>query len=143
MSEDNSGELITINSEQYQVLSERRNHYDTLLWQVPTIGIAAQGLLVSSAIELIEKFRTSSLFLFLSFIVGFCVILGFRNLRFHEVEDSKLLTKYEQSRAIDGFVVFHGRRGPSPSAYYVWLFLLLGIAGLELFFGVLQFLRSF
>lgn len=137
-----SKQKSVIHKEQYQIVSDRRKHYDTLLWQVPTVGVAAQGVMVSAAIEMQNEYDTSSFLLFIAFLFGVCVILLFRNLRFHEVQDSIILTEYENSRIHDGFKVVHGRRGPWPGAAHVWFGALTTAATLELVFSYVQFLRA-
>lgn len=117
---------------QYPIVAARRQGYDSLLWQVPAIGIAAQGVLVAAALNKDVSSNLSILLLSLSAVVGVAIVWLFRKLRFHEVADSELLKEYELSRAIDGFAVVHGRRGRGISGYVVWLAIMITGTALEI-----------
>ena len=127
-----------MHEDQYPIVAARRQGYDNLLWQVPTIGVAAQGFLVAAALGEDIASNLSAFLLFSASVVGVAVVWLFRRLRFHEVADSELLKEYEQSREAVGFTVTHGRRGPQPSAYYVWLVILGASVILEVGGAVIQ-----
>ena len=112
-----------MHEDQYPIVAARRQAYDTLLWQVPTFGVAAQGFLVSAALDAAP--RLSASLLLMASIVGLAVAWLFRRLRFHEVADSELLKTYEAAHPDPGFAVVHGRRAPGLSAYRLWLVLLV------------------
>lgn len=119
---------------QYPIVAARRQGYDALLWQVPTIGIAAQAFLVSAALGPERTARVALLLWSLAFLVNGAVIWLFQRLRAREVSDANLMRAYETSRSDEGFAVVHGI--PSRfSAYRVWLATLL-VFWLVAFIGV-------
>lgn len=132
---------MAIHDDQYSIVAARRQGYDNLLWQVPAIGVAAQGFLVAAALGKVTAPSLSSFLLFSGSVVGIATIWLFRRLRFHEVADSELLKEYEQSREVDGFAVVHGRRGQGLSAYHVWLAILGVSAILEFGGAIIQTVR--
>lgn len=119
---------------QYSIVAARRQGYDNLLWQVPALGIAAQGFLISAALNNDAAAGLSILLLLLSSIFGLGVILLFMKLRAHEVADSELLKGYEKSQAANGYEVVHGRRIKGLSAYNFWL-VILSVSALLAFAG--------
>lgn len=114
-----------MHEQQYPIIAAKRQVYDTLLWQVPTIGIAAQGFLVSAAVNTDLSPRLALSLWALASLVGVAVLHLFRRLRVREQNDSEMLRKYEESRVEDGFAVTHGRRRSWFSAYNVWFAILL------------------
>ena len=74
-----------MHDDQYPIIAARRQGYDSLLWQVPAIGIAAQGFLVAAALGGDALPSLSALLLFSAATVGVAVIWLFQRLRFHEV----------------------------------------------------------
>ncbi|WP_156907211.1 hypothetical protein [Thalassobaculum salexigens] len=120
-----------MHDQQYSVVAARRQAYDVLLWQVPALGIAAQGFLVSAALGAeVSAVVSTALFLF-SFMVGLSVVWLFWKIRLHEVADSELLKEFEKIRSEEGFSVVHGQRVAGFSAYRLWLILLLAFTSVE------------
>src|SRR3954470_133370 len=116
---------------QYPIVAARRQGYDSLLWQVPALGVAAQGFLVSAAVGTDTSASLSAGLLFTASVLGVAVAWLFRKLRMHEVADSVLLKEHEAARSDEGFSIVHGRRVPGFSAYRLWLVLLVAAIGLE------------
>lgn len=120
-----------MHNDQYPIVAARRHVYDTLLWQVPTIGIAAQGVLLSAALNSSTPHQMSTVLWILALLVGIAVLRLFERMRFHEVYDSELLRNYEALRESEGYAVVHGQRtstgkiivkraSPWLGAYRIW-----------------------
>ena len=120
-----------MHDDQYPIVAARRQAYDTLLWQVPALGVAAQGFLVSAALGNDTEPALSAGMLLIAAVVGVAVVWLFRKLRLHEVADSELLREHEKARSEEGFAIVHGRRVPGFSAYRLWLALLVAAIALE------------
>jgi len=117
---------------QYPIIAARRQSYDTLLWQVPALGIAAQSFLFSAALSKDASKPLSVCLWMLSATIGFAVVFLFRRLRLNEVADAKILEEYETANAEKGFLVAHGKKRVAGwSAYWVWMLLLSGFVALE------------
>ena len=111
-----------MNQLQYQIVATRRQGFDSILWQVPAFGLAAQGFLISSALEKDIDNNISAVAFLFSFFIGIGVILLFRALRMREVYDSELLRKHESEQP--ELTVIHGVRLNKISMYYVWIAIL-------------------
>lgn len=109
-----------MHEQQYPIIAARRQVYDSLLWQVPTIGMAAQGFLVSAAVDTNLSPHLALTLWVLASLVGIAVLHLFRRFRIREQKDSEMLRKYEETRTEDGFAIAHGARRSWFSAYNVW-----------------------
>lgn len=116
---------------QYSIVAARRQGYDSLLWQVPALGVAAQGFLVSAAVAKDTSHILAAGLLLAASVVGAAIAWLFRKLRMNEIADSELLIQHEKARAAEGFSIVHGRRVPGFSAYRLWLILLIASIVLE------------
>jgi hypothetical protein len=110
---------------QYPIVAARRQGYDSLLWQVPALGVAAQSFLVSAALGKDASQALSAGLLLAASVIGVAVAWLFQKIRKHEVADSRLLQEYEAARSEEGFSIAHGQRVPGFSAYRLWLGLLI------------------
>ena len=139
---DRANRGSSMHETQYAVVSARRTAYDSLLWQVPALGVAAQGFLVAAALNKDTATVLSAGLLVFSSLVGTAVLWLFKKLRFHETSDTRLLNAYEHAHADKGFSVVHGRRGKGPSAYRVWSVLLIVFVIAEAVGGVARLSSS-
>ena len=95
---------------QYPIVAARRQAYDTLLWQTPALAIAAQGFLLTAAIDPDTRPLLSFALSFAAFLVAFAALQFFQRLRYAEVQDLKLLQEFELSHKKEGFSVVHGHK---------------------------------
>jgi hypothetical protein len=84
--------------DQYEVIAARRQAYDSLLWQSPTLAVAAQGFLLGIALN--AEHRLFAGFVCLAALaVGAASIQFFVKLRKLEKRDSELLAGHEAANA--------------------------------------------
>ena len=112
-----------MNCQQYPIVAQRRQAYDTLLWQVPVVAVAAHGFFVTAALGAKENYVSACLF-FAAAIIGRAIIYQFQKLRAREVRDAELLKKFEAEHENGSYEVVHGYRTPGISTYWIWLGIL-------------------
>jgi len=123
-----------VNSEQYSALCARRQAFDNLVWQTPSLAIAAQSFLLSASLGS-ETSQPQSIALAISSgVVGIAAAQLMAKHRMNEVLDSELLEEFERENADSGFAVIHGKpyslRGERNlltrwSSYKVWMSVLM------------------
>jgi hypothetical protein len=131
-----------MNKDQYAVVASRRQGYDTLLWQMPAIGIAAQSFLITASLDADTPEFLAVVLAASSCFVAFASIQFFQRLRFMELYDAELLREFESQNASAGYAVVHGRKDGSGEikakglarlrAYPIWNSLLAGFCVLAL-----------
>lgn len=84
----------------YTALSARRTAFDTLMWQVPALGLTAQAFLLTIAYGTGSSVIARSVAGALAFAVAVVAIQTMLKHRSHEVTDSLLLESLEQSHGI-------------------------------------------
>jgi len=122
-----------LNDLQYQIVAERRQNYDNLLWQTPMVSLTAQAFLLTIALGAETKPLARLLASFLSFLAALASLQLMSKHRHMERLDSDLLEQYEILNRGAGFAVIHGPeriQAQSPSwlaghpSNKVWLGLL-------------------
>jgi hypothetical protein len=132
-----------MNEEQYKVLSQRRIALNNLIWQTPTLGMAAQAFLLAAAFNPQIERTTALILLIFSLFVGLASIQLMIKHRYHEVIDSELMAAFEATHAEEGYSVIHrpgavrtSIKRPWPariSSYRLWLTVLTGFCLIALY----------
>lgn len=131
--------------DQYAIVAERRNSYNTLLWQTPGLAIAGQTFLLTISLDEASSTIVGLVVGFVGLGLGFAALYLFERLRFLELHDSVLLRTYEESRPTgEGrLAVVHGRPKPYRElvdrmgnkgrrrAYEVWRSCFWALIGLD------------
>lgn len=79
----------------YQALSERRIAYDTLMWQVPALGLSGQAFLFTIALGPGSSKVARLASAFLAFILAIISMQLMSKHRYHEELNSRLLEQFE------------------------------------------------
>jgi hypothetical protein len=122
---------VKVHRDQYPIVAARRQAYETLRWQTPILAVVTQGFVLATAFGESVALLLALVLCAISVLIGIAAIQLFVRIRFLELEDSKTLRSYEQSRVDDGFSVVHVRRDAPKgfarySAYPIWLAVLGG-----------------
>ena len=129
-----------MNDKQYEVVAARRLAADGLVWQAPSLAIAAQSFLLSAAHNPDADTHSAFLLSILSILVGLASYQLMQKHRQLEVEDAQRLKKFEAQRIGEGFSVVHGKidgvDGAPPrswlvklSSFNVWSWILVLFIG--------------
>ena len=89
----------------YQTIANRRQVYDTLIWQVPVISLTAQAFLFTIALgstSIVARLISASL----AFVTSVISMQLMSKHRLHESIDSKLLEKLETTLGLDTLLGF-------------------------------------
>lgn len=127
-----------MNQEQYAILCARRQSFDNLVWQTPSLATAAQAFLIAAAFDSGSTPINSLILASFSGVVGLASIQLIAKHRHNEVEDSEILKKYELSRPGE-LTVLHGKRQPNNglltrfSSFKIWSLVLWGFFALAVF----------
>jgi hypothetical protein len=132
-----------MNEEQYKLVCARRNSFNQLIWQVPTLATAVQAFLLAAAFNPLLPPTTSLILSIFSLVVGLASIQLMAKHRHFEVTDSHLLSQFEKKNADRGFVVLHGAAEDLEevrmswfvrfSSFRIWTFVLSGFCMLALY----------
>jgi hypothetical protein len=71
-----------MHEQQYPIIAARRQGYDALLWQTPTLAVAAQGFLLAAALNKETLAILSLILLVAALLVGFAALQLFRSCAF-------------------------------------------------------------
>lgn len=125
-----------MNETQYKILCERRNQQDNLIWQTPSLAVAALAFLMATALNPQTDAVASLVLSVFSFVVGLAAIQLMAKHRYLEMADSELLAKFECEHQGEGFAILHGRRPPVEGiarnwlvrirSFRLWIFVLAG-----------------
>jgi hypothetical protein len=126
-----------MNEEQYKILAARKIAHDTMVWQTPTLAIAAQAFLLSAAYNQQVDRPLSLLLLGFSTAVGICSIQLMSKHRLFELSEAKLLREFEEDHEREGYSVITRERTADEkagdgilvrfSAFQVWRIVLMGL----------------
>jgi len=140
-----------VNEEQYKLISARRNAFNQLIWQVPTLATASQAFLLAASLNPLIAPTTSLILACFSLVVGLASIQLMAKHRHLEMVDSELLSQFEKQNAESGYEVLHGRLRPlnevpsngfvRTSSFRIWIVVLGGFCALALFAGCLALTR--
>jgi hypothetical protein len=127
----------SITDAQYQLLAERRQNYDNMLWQTPVISLTAQAFLFTIALGGGER-SSRILAGMLSFFAAVAASQLMSKHRYFEVYYSKLLEKFEAEK---GMQPIHQRPAQPEgslglSSYRVWQMLFLIFAVIAIMAGL-------
>lgn len=87
----------------YQIVASRRLGYDTLIWQVPALGLTAQAFLFTTALSANSppaRFLAASL----AFIIALISMQLMAKHRYHEEVDARLLESFERTEKLDDLI---------------------------------------
>jgi hypothetical protein len=118
-----------MNLDQYKVVSARRIATDNLVWQTPALASAAQGFLLSAALNPAGKGIFPLALALASTLVGLASIQLMIRHRRMEILDAELLRKFEQNQPHEhGYSIIPAQKVPEhPPAtkfrdrIWVWL----------------------
>jgi colanic acid biosynthesis protein WcaH len=122
-----------LNDMQYQIVAERRQNYDNLLWQTPIVSLTAQAFLLTIALGAETKPLARLLAAFLSFLAALASLQLMLKHRHMEWLDSQLMERHEILNSGRGFAVISGQeriQAQQPSwlaarrSHKIWLRLL-------------------
>lgn len=132
-----------MNEEQYKVVCARRQGFDALVWQVPSLAIAAQSFLLTTVVDPDTSSGIALGLALLSVTLGFGAYQLMRKHRQLELEDSERLVRFETSpeNLAKGYEQIHGGIGlegirrdtiTSWSSVKIWsgILLLFVVAGI-------------
>lgn len=130
------GERQKMNEQQYQVICARRQAYDSLVWQVPSLAIAGQSFLLATALNPETRPWLAVGLSVLASIVGLASYQLMQKHRQFELEDSERLVRFETDpkNANKGYTQVHGgigldgiKRGKISSfkSFGIWSVMLL------------------
>jgi hypothetical protein len=85
----------------YQVLESRRSSYDTLLWHIPIVGLAAQAFLFNVALNADNSAAARFITSFLALMTALISLQMLFKLRYFEIKDSAACRKLEEELGID------------------------------------------
>lgn len=97
-----------MNKEQYALMWTRRQQHNAFVWQIPALSIAAQGFLLSQALNPNVSASGATLLSLGSLILGLALIQILARLRYLEFNDAQLMAAFEASRSDDGYSILHG-----------------------------------
>jgi hypothetical protein len=130
-----------MNEEQYKILSQRRIASNNLVWQAPTLGIAAQAFLLAGAFNPQMEPVTAAMLCAFSLFVGLAALQLVTKHRYHEVVDAELMAEFEGQT--EGYSPLHAKGGLKTtvkrtwlsgiSSYKLWRFVLAGFCILALY----------
>jgi colanic acid biosynthesis protein WcaH len=100
-------ELMTSEA-QYKTMSDRRNHFNALLWQTPTLSITAQSFLLSVAGSSTQSMAARCTASLAAFLVAMCTLQLFAKHRFQEQTAATCLTDFERRNRYLGYVCVSG-----------------------------------
>jgi len=96
----------------YQVIGTRRIAYDTLMWQIPALGLAAQAFLLTIAFGA-DSSRSSRLVAgVLAMMVAFVAVQTMHKHRANETTDSLILERLEEENGIEVMPGVHPHARP-------------------------------
>jgi hypothetical protein len=139
-----------MNKDQYQVLCNRRQAFDNLVWQTPPLATAAQAFLLAASFDSDATKQNSIILAVFSGLVGLASVQLMAKHRHGEIEDAELLSRYEAENIADGFSILHGKRSPGFvkfniltrfSSFRVWFSILCGFVALALYAVVVAAMR--
>jgi hypothetical protein len=110
---------MRLHKEQYQIIASRRQTYDTMLWQTPTLAILAQAFLLTIALNSTANTLAKIIVSLFALFVGLAALHLLYTLRYFEKYDVQLLRIFEESEV--GYAVVHGDRTPLPDVPEGWL----------------------
>ena len=114
-------DMSIINKTQYPIVANRRQTYDTLLWQSPALCLTAQAFLMTiilSGYADIKRITAAILSLLVS-IATYFLIKKHRSLELH---DSILLEEFEKANINKRFKIIHIPRGlKTLKLHKIWL----------------------
>ena len=126
---------------QYQILAERRQKYDVLVWQAPVISLTAQAFLFQVALGSGYSSSARATAGFLGAITAVASVQLLTRHRHMEQLDSSALESFEEKNKVSGWSVIHGRKRTlgkgrflARSSSFQWW------RGLLCIFGILSFL---
>lgn len=103
-------DMPIISKTQYSIVANRRQTYDTLLWQSPALCLTAQAFLMIIILSG-EADIKRILAAILSLLVSIATYLLIKKHRSLEIHDSRLLEKFETANINKGFKIIHVPRG--------------------------------
>lgn len=129
-----------MHKDQYLSLCDRRISSNNLLWQTPSLAIAAQAFLLSASLGGQVQPINGLVLAALSFVVGLASIHLIIKHRHFEQWDAECLAKFETDNRSKGYELLHGP-GAVPvrppfarlkrlSAYKVWCWVLVSFCAL-------------
>ena len=110
-----------MHDDQYSVLCTRRQAFDNMVWQVPSLAIAAQSFLLSTAFDSKTEAFNSLLLSTFALVIGLAALQLMHKHRQLEIEDAELLKAFEEDHLEEGYVVIHGKRDGVPGIERGWL----------------------
>jgi hypothetical protein len=134
-----------MNEEQYKLICARRNAFNQLIWQVPTLATAGQAFLLAAALNPLIAPTTSLVLAAFSLVVGAASIQLMAKHRHLEMRDSEALLQFEKENEERGFAILHGplqavESVPTNwfvrlSSFRLWVSVLAGFCALALYTG--------
>jgi|SRR5690242_5862865 len=121
-----------ISNEQYNLLANRRQAFDALLWQTPVLSLTAQAFLFTIALSDGNTVVARAISAMLALIVALASLQLMAKHRYHEKACSLLLQIHEEAN--DLHPVHSGSTGGKRpfylrlSSYLVWMATLWGFA---------------
>lgn len=123
-----------MNNDQYHVVCARRQAFDGLVWQVPSLAIAGQSFLLATALNAETSAFLAMVLSALASIVGCASFQLMHKHRQLEKEDSERLVRFEKKNSAKGYSRIHGGIGvdgmernrlTSLSSFKIWSFMLI------------------
>ena len=111
--------------QQYSVIAGRRLQFDTLMWQVPALGLTAQAFLLNIALAHDSARLARAIAALLGMTTAALSMQLMAKHRANEVQDSRLLENLQQEHSL---LPLHAKRGPvrnwflQRSSFRIWLF---------------------
>ena len=137
-----------MHKDQYPLVFNRRLGFDQRVWQIPSLAIAAQAVLLSGALNPSATWKVSVGLALLSTCISAAVLQLMAKLRQLEIEDAERLRVFESKQS--GYAVLHGDRSIPKGikrglfvrmrSYHIWRFLLISILvfGIVCFIGIVE-----
>lgn len=136
----NDNDNPALDDSQYQLVAQRRQIYDSMLWQTPVLSLTAQAFLLNIAFDSSKDLSPKLIAATLAFFTAMASIQLMAKHRYHEVRDSNLLKDYEEKNKIK--VIHNNEKAKSKnylwdcfvniSSYKLWITILV-------FFGLVSF----
>lgn len=131
-----------MNKEQYQIICNRRQSFDNLVWQTPPLATAAQAFLLAASFSA-DTVKTNSVILAMfSAIVGLASVQLMAKHRHGEIEDAECLSRFEADHVAEGYSVLHGKSRKTflqsnfltrRSSFRIWMVVLCGFVALAIY----------
>jgi hypothetical protein len=95
---------------QYKIISDRRNSFNTLLWQSPALSLTAQAFLLNVVSAQDRPITARIVCGATAVVVALCTFQLFAKHRYHERTASDFLAEFERNHRHLGYVPINGQK---------------------------------